>query len=456
MSAKQERSRQASPLPQPAQPVPAQPLPALQDRRTPILAAVIGAIGAILGALSPSIFQSIFPQHILIQGAIMRSDAKPSNRSVIKDVEVDYQEDGIEKHAMTNQSGGFNILLGSKLKAGDLLTLRFHKHCYQDFSDTISVAAVPYPRYLWPELDQNCIDPAITALSLEFRNVGIMQATLQITTRGSVPCQKSPCSPDNKWQAAQGSVSLDAGGDNSFSGGTFGCVAGPCPFSEIVADNFSKGGTRISGEAKTWSDDVTYVLKGTLSGPGQRSLSKRLVTFDNNSCEERKYVHTTYDYSNEISRDWHLVRVDQSNRIAVNQSAINISFTGTQVVVFGWLDTATCIKLPFGNWTLIHSASLRSTLVPIAGGPPLGPTSALPPLRIYGDLFDFAAADNDMAYLQIAMVVEGRSVVEDVGAVSGWQWATCQKNAISRQSTAITEFHCSLNPNYRFNLTAHP
>ena len=48
-------------------------------------------------------------------------------------------------------------------------------------------------------------------------NIGSAVKTFQVVNKGNAPCDhQSPCSPDGKWKASSGSVSLDAGADNSF------------------------------------------------------------------------------------------------------------------------------------------------------------------------------------------------------------------------------------------------
>ena len=62
--------------------------------------------------------------------------------------------------------------------------------------------------------------------------------------KGNVPCAgQPPCSPDGKWKANLGSLSLDAGEKNQeFRNVRVSCIAGPCPFSAIEVDHFSHGG----------------------------------------------------------------------------------------------------------------------------------------------------------------------------------------------------------------------
>jgi hypothetical protein len=77
---------------------------------------------------------------------------------------------------------------------------------------------------------------------------------------GNVPCEgRPPCSPDGRWKAAIGSTSLDAGEGQEFQNARVSCIAGPCPFTRIESDGFSRGGRKISVSVRNWSDTATFL-----------------------------------------------------------------------------------------------------------------------------------------------------------------------------------------------------
>jgi hypothetical protein len=58
------------------------------------------------------------------------------------------------------------------------------------------------------------------------------------------------------------SFSLDAGEQNKqFRNVRVSCIAGPCPFTTIEQDRFSRGGRTITVSVRNWSDPVTYLLE---------------------------------------------------------------------------------------------------------------------------------------------------------------------------------------------------
>jgi hypothetical protein len=93
-------------------------------------------------------------------------------------------------------------------------------------------------------------------------DVGSGVKTFEVANKGDVPCNgRRPCSPDGKWKAALVSASLDAGPENEFRGGRVSCIAGPCPFTHISRDNFSRGGRVIGVTVLNWSDTTTFLLQ---------------------------------------------------------------------------------------------------------------------------------------------------------------------------------------------------
>jgi hypothetical protein len=64
-----------------------------------------------------------------------------------------------------------------------------------------------------------------------------------------------------KWKAAIGSATLDAGPGKEFRNARLSCIAGPCPFTSIESDDFSKGGRTISASVRNWSDTTTFLLE---------------------------------------------------------------------------------------------------------------------------------------------------------------------------------------------------
>jgi hypothetical protein len=93
-------------------------------------------------------------------------------------------------------------------------------------------------------------------------NIGSAVKTFEVENIGNIPCKgKAPCSPDGKWKATIGSLSLDAGMGNEFRDARVSCIAGPCPFTKIESDDFSKANQKITASARNWSETATFLVE---------------------------------------------------------------------------------------------------------------------------------------------------------------------------------------------------
>ena len=93
-------------------------------------------------------------------------------------------------------------------------------------------------------------------------NVGSTLKTFHVVNSGNVPCNgRYPCSPDGKWQAAVGFSSLEAPGGDFFSNARVSCIAGPCSFTKIRNDGFSRGGPSVRVEVLDWSNTTTFLFE---------------------------------------------------------------------------------------------------------------------------------------------------------------------------------------------------
>jgi hypothetical protein len=98
------------------------------------------------------------------------------------------------------------------------------------------------------------------------RNISSAAQPFQIKNKGNVPCDEhGPCSPDGKWKAAIGSVSLDAGEGNEFRNARLSCIAGPCPFTKVESDNIAHPGRNLRASIRNWSDTTTFLVEAEVT-----------------------------------------------------------------------------------------------------------------------------------------------------------------------------------------------
>jgi len=216
---------------------------------------------------------------ILLRGAVIRQDADARKELPIAGVEIT-EANGLAIRTKSDSSGFFSLALRPLLRRGRPITLMFRHPDYQplDLSefvgDKIYIARLaPLPRKTRTESDhpEIAVGNVLVRYSMKTTtaaNIGSAVKTFQVENSANVPCHgQPPCSPDGKWKAAIGSASLDAGVGNEFRNARASCIAGPCPFTKIENDGFSRGGRTINVSARNWSDTATFLLEAEVFHP---------------------------------------------------------------------------------------------------------------------------------------------------------------------------------------------
>jgi hypothetical protein len=212
---------------------------------------------------------------ISLRGAIIQQDEDPKKQSPITDVEVTALDHLSIAPAKSDFSGYFKLTLKPGVKRGHVITLQFRHSDYQpvDMKEVVGdklyvVAMVPLHHddaEAPPTRPQTPVANVFVRYSIETTaavNIGTGVKTFQIVNTGNVPCNHGPlCSPDNKWKAAIGGATLDAGQGNVYDNARVSCIAGPCPFTKIETDNFTRGGRNIGVTVLGWSDTTTFLFQ---------------------------------------------------------------------------------------------------------------------------------------------------------------------------------------------------
>jgi hypothetical protein len=217
---------------------------------------------------------------LVLRGAVTVSNGDPRKEVPIADVEISVSDDVPLETVKSDASGYFSIKLPPNIRRGHSLTVKFRHPDYMpmDQPDFVSdrlyvVHLAPRPRPPVPAAS----GPATTVGNIRVRysvknftvvSVGSAVKTFQVENVGNVPCKgQNPCSPDGKWKAAISSATLDAGPGNEFRNGRVSCIAGPCPFTRIEEDGFSRGGQMIKVAARNWSDTATFLMEAEVFHP---------------------------------------------------------------------------------------------------------------------------------------------------------------------------------------------
>ena len=216
-----------------------------------------------------------------VTGAVLRDDPIPANQLTIANAEISVSDGGADGIAKSDATGYFQVKLARRVRNGETISIQVQHSSYRPREVKVAAANRLYVIRMTPAAGPTTASPNAVAISdvrlryavrsVRTENVGSLVKVFEVANTGDVPCgSKGPCSPDGKWQAAIGGASLDAGDDNEFRDARVYCIAGPCPFTRIEKDSFSRGGRQIGVEVRDWSDSVSFVIEAqvmhTMSG----------------------------------------------------------------------------------------------------------------------------------------------------------------------------------------------
>jgi len=216
---------------------------------------------------------------LVLTGAVIQKSDDARKQSPIADVVVSAGSEEGAPPVQTNTSGFFKLLLGPHVHSGQSVTLHFRNPKYAPVDLKTTVNNELYVIRMTPlQTDEQAAgaqaagaQPAVVVSNIQVRystessadvNIGTGVTTFEVPNVGNVPCDpRGPCSSDGKWKAAIGGASLDAGPGNDYRNARVFCIAGPCPFTKVVSDNFTRGGRYISVSELNWSDTTTFLFQ---------------------------------------------------------------------------------------------------------------------------------------------------------------------------------------------------
>jgi hypothetical protein len=227
-------------------------------------------------------------QTITLTGVVIVDESDPAEQSPIGGAVVTVEDELATATATSAFSGYFSLRLPPSIVAEQPVTLEVRHPMYQP-----SELQVPAGRQLYvirlspaqarapetsdqPRIELSDLIVRYTVQARVATNVGSGAKMFEVVNAGNVPCEAhNPCSPDGDWKAAVGGASLDAGPDNEFRNARLSCIAGPCPFTKIESDRFSRGGRVISATVRNWSDTTTFVLEAEVFHPEITAVSQQ-------------------------------------------------------------------------------------------------------------------------------------------------------------------------------------
>jgi|SRR5579862_974534 hypothetical protein len=218
------------------------------------------------------------PNHIdvslILTGSVIKQNADTQKESPIADVEIVALDGSVVRQAESDFSGFFKIVLPAGIDPDQSVTLRFRHPDYEPVDLNTTAGERLYVIRMIPihgedEAELNTAEVGVSNVQIRYsteatstENIGTGVTTFQVVNTGDVPCnERFPCSPDGKWKATIDSATLDAGAGNVFEDARVSCIAGPCPFTRVEFNGFSKPARNIKVSVRNWSNTTTFLMQ---------------------------------------------------------------------------------------------------------------------------------------------------------------------------------------------------
>jgi hypothetical protein len=215
---------------------------------------------------------------VSLTGVVLVNDTDPKKQLPIPNAKITLAGGGALVETKSDSSGLFRTTLKPGVQPGGSVTLKAMHGEYETFEKTyvprdelsvirlVPVVRETAPRSNRPVQALKDVRLRYTVKTPTTRNISSAAQAFQIVNQGNVPCdQHGPCSPDGKWKAAIGSVSLDAGEGNEFRNARLSCIAGPCPFTRIESSNTAHPGRHLRASVRNWSDTTTFLIEAEVT-----------------------------------------------------------------------------------------------------------------------------------------------------------------------------------------------
>jgi hypothetical protein len=234
-----------------------------------IVAALIAAVGA------AAILRSVYNGGYSIEGVTLIQDSDVRRQTPLPGVEITAAVGQKVVRGTSDAAGAFQLPLKGSPWLRETVELQFQLPGYRPLKLTQRLKNQIYVIRMIAINGQSSEGPsstqATTLKDVRLRyttqattpiNVGSVARAFEVANKGNVPCNDAaPCSPDRRWRAAAGGLTLDAGEGNEFRNVRTSCIAGPCPFTRIASGQFPDGGRVIKVSALNWSDTTTFLVE---------------------------------------------------------------------------------------------------------------------------------------------------------------------------------------------------
>jgi hypothetical protein len=220
------------------------------------------------------------PKLVSVTGVVLAADADPKKQVAVSNASVIANTGQGSFMTRSDASGLFRFSFPSPPEESPAISLYFQAEEHQPLLlSNVAPGRLLVARML-PENRASSRENAravttITSDSVSVRyttkmttstNVGALVKTFEAVNTGGIPCGGNHvCSPDGKWKATVSPAVFEAASGNQFLNARVSCIAGPCPFTRIEADNLANPGSAIRVSIRNWSDTATFLVEAEVS-----------------------------------------------------------------------------------------------------------------------------------------------------------------------------------------------
>jgi hypothetical protein len=233
-----------------------------------------------IGLIAVAVALIIHARHasVMLSGVVLSQDPDPRKQLPIPNVKITATEGDRSAEGSSDTSGFFQLKLpnGGWREQPVLLTLRHPD--YQPAELTPTMTGELYVMRMKPVLALSTAPEGVHEIAVKdvrvryaekttsTVNVGSTAKTFMVMNTGNLLCAgREPCSPDGKWKATVGGVTIDAGEGQQFQNARVSCIAGPCAFTRIETGAIPRPGRTITVMVRDWSDTVTFLVEAEVT-----------------------------------------------------------------------------------------------------------------------------------------------------------------------------------------------
>jgi hypothetical protein len=249
-----------------------------------ILAVAILAAAAVTLQMVRTRVRRLDIAQVVLTGAVLRRDSDAQKQSPIANAQIAATGGLSSANGHSDASGLFHLTLSPGILPGQPVTLRFEHPGYEPLEMSATPRGQLYVVRMKPVAEEPIAKPdhvvgpvkapeiKVTEIKsirvrYTFKNqttitVGSVAKQFAVFNTGNVSCDgRRPCSPDGKWKATIGGLSIDAQEGNELRNVRVSCVAGPCPFTKIEPEDLANPGQKLKVSVLDWSDTATFLLE---------------------------------------------------------------------------------------------------------------------------------------------------------------------------------------------------